>query len=195
MFEYPLFFVFPAAMAFAGAMDLFTMTIPNRVSIVLLAAFVVAAPMAGLGLSEIVWHLAAFAAVLTVTITLFSMGMLGGGDAKLLAVASLWVGLSELLFVYFLKVAILGGVLALMILVLRRIPVLPPYFPPWVLRLHRAGGGIPYGLAIGGAALWVYPNTPWFCSVFCLKSGSCASLVSFPRNGLRANLRRQLTSH
>ncbi len=162
MLDYPLFFVFPAAMAFAGAMDLFTMTIPNRVSLVLLGAFLVAAPMAGLGFSEILWHLAAFAAVLAITITLFSMNMLGGGDAKLLAVASLWVGLSELLFVYVVKVAILGGVLALLILVLRRIPLLPPNSPEWVLRLHRAGGGIPYGLAIGGAALWVYPSTPWF---------------------------------
>ena len=35
MIEYAVLLVFPAAMAFAGAMDLFTMTIPNRISIVL----------------------------------------------------------------------------------------------------------------------------------------------------------------
>ena len=33
MLEFLLFLWFPAAMAFAGAMDLFTMTIPNRISL------------------------------------------------------------------------------------------------------------------------------------------------------------------
>ena len=36
-----LLLVFPAAMAMAGAMDLFTMTIPNRISIALLVGFFV----------------------------------------------------------------------------------------------------------------------------------------------------------
>ena len=32
----------------------------------------------------------------------------------------------------------------------------------WALRLHDRRGGIPYGVALAGAALWVYPSTPWF---------------------------------
>ena len=32
----------------------------------------------------------------------------------------------------------------------------------WALRLHDRRGGIPYGIALAGAALWVYPSTPWF---------------------------------
>ena len=47
MYELAILTVFPAAVAFAGAMDLFTMTIPNRISLALVAGFAVLAPLAG----------------------------------------------------------------------------------------------------------------------------------------------------
>ncbi|HTV27312.1 MAG TPA: peptidase, partial [Xanthobacteraceae bacterium] len=31
----------------------------------------------------------------------------------------------------------------------------------WIERLHRRGGGIPYGIALAAAALLVYPHTEW----------------------------------
>ena len=36
--------------------------------------------------------------------------------------------------------------------------------PAWALRLHERGCGIPYGVAIAGAALLIYPSTPWFAA-------------------------------
>ena len=48
-----IFVVFPFCLAVAAFSDLFTMTIPNRVSAILLAAFFLAAPLAGLGLADI----------------------------------------------------------------------------------------------------------------------------------------------
>ena len=47
--------VLPGAVAFAAAMDLFTMRIPNRISVVLVLAFFPLALLAGLG----VWDVAA----------------------------------------------------------------------------------------------------------------------------------------
>ncbi len=165
MLEYPLLLVFPAAMVFAGAFDLLTMTIPNRISLGLLAAFCVAAPLAGLPLETILWHFAVGAGVLAAGIFMFAMGWLGGGDAKLLAAASLWIGFDNFV-IYLAQVAILGGVLAIGILVFRRLPVkaLPWTLPEWALRLHKKGNGIPYGLAIAGAALKIYPQTAWFAA-------------------------------
>jgi prepilin peptidase CpaA len=32
---------------------------------------------------------------------------------------------------------------------------------PWIMRLHEAGGGIPYGIALAAAALAIYPKTGW----------------------------------
>ena len=34
--------------------------------------------------------------------------------------------------------------------------------PRWVLRLQARESGMPYGLAIAAAALWVYPQTAFF---------------------------------
>jgi len=35
----------------------------------------------------------------------------------------------------------------------------------WALRLHRHDSGIPYGLALAGGALFVYPHTAWFTAL------------------------------
>ena len=161
MFEYALFLVFPAAMAFAAAMDFFTLTIPNRVSIVLIAAFVIALPFSGLGAAAVMGHVAAGLLMLAIGVGLFATGVVGGGDAKLLAAASLWLGMQQLLGYLFL-VTLAGGLLALLVMVYRS------FWPPiwllgqdWAMRLHRKDGGIPYGVALTAAALWIYPKTPW----------------------------------
>lgn len=163
MLEYPLLFVFPVAMVFAGAFDLLTMTIPNRVSGFLCGAFVVAAYFAGLSMETFLWHLGVGAAVLAAGIAFYSMKWIGGGDAKLLAAASLWIGADN--FVLYLgEVAVLGGVLAVIILAYRQFPLDAFPLPEWALRLHKRGSGIPYGLAIAGAALMIYPDTAWFAA-------------------------------
>ncbi len=162
MIEFPLLLMFPAAMAFAGAMDLFTMTIPNRVSLALIAGFAVAAAFAGAPPAMIFNHVAAGALFLGLGIFMFSMRWLGGGDAKLLAAAALWLGF-ESLFPYLTLVTILGGALAVALLSFRS--VAPPVWlmgQEWALRLHDRHGGIPYGIALAGAALWIYPSTHWF---------------------------------
>ena len=93
---FALFLIFPAAMVFAGSMDLFTMTIPNRISIGMIIGFLVAAPFSSLGWQGFLWHLAAGATMLAIGILMFAQGWLGGGDAKLLAAATLWLGFERL---------------------------------------------------------------------------------------------------
>lgn len=162
MLAYPLLLVFPIAMAFAAANDLFTMTIPNKISLVLIAAFAVAAVVAGLSLEQILMHAAAGAGVLVAGFALFSFGLLGGGDAKLMASGALWMGL-DLLFPYIAYITIFGGVLSLVILAYRRfVPAASLKLPPWAMRLHISGGGVPYGIAIAAAGLVLYPSTNWF---------------------------------
>jgi prepilin peptidase CpaA len=151
---------FAAIMAFAAAMDLLTMTIPNRVSLALAAAFLVAAPLLGLPPGEFMMHVAAGALVLVVGIVLFAVGGFGGGDAKLLAVGALWVGFDQLQL-FLTLTALLGGVLAVIILKYRAHPLLGVYAPDWAMTLHKPGSGIPYGIAIAGAGLLVLPVTPW----------------------------------
>ena len=163
--EYSLLLVFPALMIFAAMMDLFTMTIPNRISIILVAAFLVAAPLTNMGWEQFFTHLGTGFAILVLGISLFAFGLLGGGDAKLLAAASLWIGF-DALGPYMFMVAILGGLLSIVLLAYRG--MLPPSWllrQHWALRLHNKREGIPYGLALSGAALWVFPTTAWFAAV------------------------------
>ena len=162
MFEYPVLLVFPIAMVYAAAMDLFTMTIPNRISLALVAGFFAAAVLAGLGWFEIVKHAGVGLAVLAVAIGLFSQGWIGGGDAKLLAAAALWFGLDHLLD-YVIMSTLLGGLLTLAILTFRS--TVPDVFiagREWLERLHDKKGGVPYGIALGAAGLWLYPQSQIF---------------------------------
>ena len=162
MYDVAILTVFPAAVAFAGAMDLFTMTIPNRISLMLLVAFVVLAPFAGLGPWQVAHHFGAGLTVLAVGILLFIPGWIGGGDAKLAAAIALWVGF-ENLFPYLFFVALAGGMLAAAFSAFRGMPLSRMIVAePWAVRLHSRDGGLPYGIALASGALCVYPHTAWF---------------------------------
>jgi len=147
-------------MAFAGAMDLLTMTIPNRISIALVAAFFVTAILIGLPPQQILMHIAAGALILAAGIALFAVGGFGGGDAKLLAAGALWIGFEGLL-PYLINVTLFGGLVAIAVLLYRRIPATVLPIPDWAVRLHTRKSGIPYGIAIACSALAAYPQTVW----------------------------------
>jgi prepilin peptidase CpaA len=160
-----LMLVFPVAMAFAAATDLLTFKIPNRISIALVAAFLIAAPFSGLTWPGFFGHLATFAVVLALGIALFAAGLFGGGDAKLLAAAALWVGY-ESLPLYMAMVAICGAVLAIVLIGFRRVELPPSVLQrEWIARLHDRKAGMPYGIALAAAALWVYPSTRLFSNL------------------------------
>lgn len=150
---------FPALMAFAAASDLVSMTISNKVSLALVAGFGVAAVLSGLTLQDIGWHLAAAGIVLLATFGMFAAGWMGGGDAKFVTAVALWFGFDHLAD-YLLLASIFGGALTLGLLAIRRYP-LPSVVAgwPWAARLHDMRTGIPYGIALAGAALLVYPET------------------------------------
>lgn len=153
--------LFPALMAFAASSDLVTMTISNRVSLVLIGAFFALAIMWSMPLAEIGTHVGAAAAVLVVSFIFFARGWIGGGDAKLAAATALWLGFDQLIN-YLIIASLFGGLLTLAILRFRAIP-LPALLAnqEWAKRLHRVDTGVPYGIALALAALTIYPDTPW----------------------------------
>lgn len=157
--------IFPAVMAFAASSDLFTMTISNRVTIVLLVGFLGMALMTGMPAAVMLEHGGAGLLVLVVSFVFFARGWIGGGDAKLAAATALWLGWSHLLE-YLLYASLLGGGLTLVLLEFRKID-LPPRLMGygWLERLHQPQGGVPYGIALAGAALLVYPATIWMQTV------------------------------
>lgn len=151
--------VFPGAMAFAAASDVVTMTIPNRVSLVLIAGFVVMALVIGLPAMELLRHLGAGALMLAVAFVFFAFGWIGGGDAKLAAATALWFGWGGLME-YALLSSVFGGMLTIAILMVRRYPLPQPLWSQgWAMRLHDSQTGIPYGVALALAGLALYPET------------------------------------
>lgn len=156
--------IFPAAMALAAATDLLTMTVPNRIALLLVAGFAVLAPLVGLGWAEAGLHVALAAVALIVTFAMFSFGWIGGGDAKLFAATCLWLG-PALILPYAVYAALIGGALTLLILALRSVP-LPAALNSqgWLVRLHSAKEGVPYGIALAAAGLLVYPKSPFMAA-------------------------------
>ncbi len=157
--------LFPALMAFAASSDLITMTISNRVSLILAAGFFVLAIGTGMNHYDILSHIGAAAVVLVVAFGFFVRGWIGGGDAKLAAATALWLGFDHL-FAYLVYASLFGGLLTLTLLQIRTMP-LPGFLAgqEWALRLHRNDTGIPYGIALAAAALAIYPDTAWMKAI------------------------------
>jgi len=157
--------LFPGVMAFAATSDFLTMRIANRVSLLLIAGFALLAALGGMSAEALLSHLGAGAAVFAAAFVCFACGWIGGGDAKLAAATALWLGFSQL-FDYLVYASLLGGVLTVLIVLFRTVP-LPDFLTgrQWAGRLHRHDAGIPYGVALAAAALIVYPQTDWMTRI------------------------------
>lgn len=101
---------------FVGVFDFSFYRIPNIILFFLCLLF------AGYGslylsMGDILWALGVFAGLLAFGFVLFNFHFIGAGDAKYLAVAGLWVGLSGILK-FLLIVSLAGGALSLLYLLL-----------------------------------------------------------------------------
>ncbi|HEV7253272.1 MAG TPA: prepilin peptidase [Mesorhizobium sp.] len=155
-----IFVIFPFCMVFAAVSDLLSMTIANRVSLILVATFAAAAPLTGMDWTAYAWHWAAGLGMLAVTFTLFAVGGMGGGDAKLIAATALWMGAGVELMQYLVTGAMIGGALTLALMAFRGSPVaLLAGTSPRLRHLADDKAGIPYGAALGAAGLITFPDT------------------------------------
>ena len=155
-------FIFPVAMAIAASSDLFTMRISNKLVLALTAAFFITALAINLPLQQFAMHVLCALIVLAVAFGLFALRLIGGGDAKLAAATTLWLGFGTTL-PYLAYTAFFGGILTILILVVRGIPLNPTLGKlGWLARLHNKRSGIPYGIAMAVAGIMVYSNSSIF---------------------------------
>ena len=154
-----ILYAYLALVLVAAAYDLWSLTIPNPLTFGLAGLFVAVAlldPFAVPWLS----HLGAGLLVFLAGAVAFRFRLFGGGDVKLWAATSLWIGL-DALPLHLVYVALLGGALALAVAAARSVS-------PWLggafaalgarplPRLLTPGEGIPYGVAIAGSALLLH---------------------------------------
>lgn len=153
--------IFPVLVTIAAIGDFLTMKIPNWLNVLVGVTFFGAAFYVGMPLEQIGWHVAAGLLVLVVGFGLFAAGYVGGGDAKLLAVAAMWLGMGQLIeFLVIMSLA--GGVLAIAM-----------KFWWWIrLETELRGAGwfkskvkssidLPYGVAIAIGALFAFRHSWW----------------------------------
>lgn len=153
--------LFPLLFAVAGVGDVMTRRIPNRLILFTAMLFLPLALLAGMPAWMVGGHVLTAMALLAFGYCLFLAGALGGGDAKMMAVAGLWLGYPS--SIYFAGFSVLtGGVLAVA-------------FGGWYLARRRSSvhGGrpgqppgppapnVPYGLALAAGAIFAMPLSWW----------------------------------
>jgi prepilin peptidase CpaA len=147
--------LFLAAMLYATISDLRRKRIPNWLIIVLAVAYLPLALAAGYAPVDMVVNMGVAVLVFAGGLACFSKGWLGGGDVKLAAVSTLWLG-AGLTLPYLLLTALFGGAFTLAALIGLRV-------------MARKGrdesslrdGGLPYGPGMACAALLLFQISPW----------------------------------
>ncbi len=134
----------------AAIQDAFRLKISNIFVAAVLLMAVAAMLLSNLELR--LWqNLASFALVLCVGTLLFSKGMLGGGDVKLLAAVVLWADAATALKLI-AAIFICGGLLAIVMLGLRMVA---PASGAKRSKALTAKSGIPYGVAIAAGSILI----------------------------------------
>lgn len=152
-FAHVIVLLFGALLLWAAASDILSYLIPNRISAgiaLLFPAFLLAggaaeplpALLGALGVAAVVFLLGAAG---------FAAGVVGGGDAKLLAAVALWAG-PALIVPFVIVTAVVGGVFALVMLTPAR-TLLPA--PPAPADAAPVRASLPYGVAIAAGGLFV----------------------------------------
>jgi prepilin peptidase CpaA len=160
--EFLVLFALPILLAMAAAWDVASFTIPNFISLAVLAAFVIFVFAAHLSPADAGSHVLAGVLGLGLGFALFAFRLIGGGDAKLFAAVLVWVGFRNLIE-YALIASLFGGALTLVLVSLRALPLPASLISqPWIARLHDHKAGIPYGVALALGAFAVLPYTEVF---------------------------------
>ena len=154
----PLVFaaIYVVCLVLAAGNDIATMTIPNRLNLFLAGAFFPAALLLPVPMTLTDWgvHIGLGLAGLVVGMIFFSLRFMGGGDAKLIAAASLWLGFHGWVAML-IYTALAGGVLTLSLIMARKFFwTAAPKLPTWLGRHLEPRGGIPYGIAICAGGLF-----------------------------------------
>lgn len=142
-----------ALLLIACCYDVTSFRIPNGIPLALAALFLIKATM--LGISPWPSHIGAALLIFGLGFAGFALGVIGGGDAKLMTALALWLGMTGL--PSFLAItAIGGGVLALVLLTLRQgLLAVSPGGAVRQWRLFHPKAPVPYALPITLAALWL----------------------------------------
>ena len=152
---------FPLLLIVAGAGDALSMRISNRLNLLVAVSFFPMAFAAGMPLPMLGLHVATGFALLLAGYALFALRLFGGGDAKLLAAAGLWLGYpASLSFLSY--TAVVGGVLAMAVVLWSFIKLDSSIREGFISRrLQFINPDLPYGLALAVGGILAFSQSWW----------------------------------
>jgi len=110
-----LILILCALLVWTGWHDIKTMTIPNWVSMVVIALFIPVAFLIDMSWPMPAWHLLSAVIAFIIAFMAFIPGLMGGGDVKLLTALGLWMRPQNLVF-FLMLVAVIGGIISLFVI-------------------------------------------------------------------------------
>jgi len=156
-----LLFIFATPQLMAALNDANAMKIPNRIPLIVLAAYFLMVPFTWTGLPIFLEHLTVGVTLFAAGFAMFAFGWMGGGDSKLLAATAFWFTWPDV-FTYMIYTAMFGGVLTLFILLGRRYVPVRIITTQWAQTMFRDETKIPYGLALAAGAIATLPQSQIF---------------------------------
>ncbi len=133
--------------------DVTNFIIPNWINLAVLLLFPL---LVWLGPTQVNWVASVYGFLLFFVIGfgIYLLGLMGGGDIKLLIASSVWFGWSVHLTYFIVYMAMVGGVLAIVLMVAR--PLATAFVTQKSLpRVLIKGQPVPYGVAIALSFLYL----------------------------------------
>lgn len=156
-----LFFIFATPQLMAALNDANAMKIPNRIPLIVLAAYFLMVPFTWAGLPMFFEHLMVGLTLFAIGFAMFAFGWMGGGDSKLLAATAFWFTWNDA-FAYMIYTALFGGALTFFILLGRSYIPVKVITSQWAQTMFKDETKIPYGLALAAGAIAVLPSSQIF---------------------------------
>jgi len=153
--------IFASTMLMAAFKDATTMTIPNWISLALIAGFFIVIPFVWPGWEAFGTHILVGLSFFLAGFAMFAFGWLGGGDAKLMAATALWWQWPDAV-VYVLYTTVIGCFLALALMIGRKFIPVRILTAPWAYKMFKDEKKMPYGLALASGALITLPQSQLF---------------------------------
>lgn len=158
--------VFPAALIVAAINDVYEFKIPNWITAALALAYLPASLAVAAPPAIVLEGVLLGVVTLLISFALYTVKFFGGGDAKLFAATTPWIGIAGL-GVFLVNTAIAGMFVAFFLIAFRKTPPLPVYAQaPWLMRLHQRKHDLPYGVAIAVGGLLSFQELPFFQLVY-----------------------------
>ena len=159
-------YILPTLLIAAALGDLMSLRIPNWLTLLTAGLFFPTALLLQMPLAEFGSHILAGVLLFIIGYLLFTFGIFGGGDGKLMAAAGLWFGVSKIV-PFLLFTAFAGGVLAVAVIAWSVVMMSweiegdTAPFAGFAKKLRTMTPSVPYGVALAVGGILAFKDTWW----------------------------------